>query len=351
MTESAPERTMALGREGAALPVDAPPGERRIVLYREGASSRVVDTFAEVDEANTADPASVAWIALTEPNREQVEEIARHFDLPHLAVEDAIVAHQRPKIEAYGDTLFAALRPAVYDEDEERLRVGETHVFATHRLVVTLRNGVGPDFEGIRARLDEHANLRDQGALGVVYAVLDRVVDDYAPTVAGLQEDVDEVENQVFNEEKSVSRRIYGLIREVIMLQRAVDPLGEVLDGLAARWERVVGEPRGGLSEYLRDVADHVASIRERVDGFRQLLQNIMAVEGSLVDQAQNEVMRKVSSWGGILVVPTLISSVYGMNIAPQPGFHWLFTWPITLAGMALLSVVLYLLFKRNGWL
>ncbi|MEU3306216.1 magnesium and cobalt transport protein CorA [Nocardiopsis sp. NPDC055551] len=351
MTESAPERIMALGRKDAVLPVDAPSGERRILLYREGEPTREVDGFTEVDEAIAADPATVAWVALSEPNREQVEEVADHFDLPHLAVEDAIVAHQRPKIETYGDTLFVALRPTVYDEDQERLQVGELHVFGAPSLVVTLRHGVGPDLERIRARLTEHADLRERGALGIVYAVLDRVVDDYAPAVAGLQEDVDEVENQVFSEEKGVSRRIYRLMREVIILQRAVDPLGEVLDELTERWERSKGETQGGLITYLRDVADHVSAIRERVDGFRQLLQDIMAVESSLVDQAQNEVMRKVSSWGGILVVPTLISSVYGMNIAPQPGFHWLFTWPLTLAAMAMVSLVLYLIFRRNGWL
>ena len=351
MNESAPERTMALGREGAALPTEAPPGERRVTLYREEASPREVDTFAQVHEALDADPASVAWIALTEPNREQVEEIARHFDLPHLAVEDAIVAHQRPKIETYGDTLFAVLRPTVYDEDQERLRVGEVHVFGTRNLVITLRHGGGLDFEKVRARLEEQANVRAQGTLGVIYAVLDRVVDDYAPTIAGLQEDIDEVENQVFNEEKGVSRRIYRLIREVIVLQRAVDPLGEVLGELTKRWERGGGGAADELSPYLRDVADHLAVIRERVDGFRDLLQNIMSVEGSLVDQAQNDVMRKVSSWGGILVVPTLISSLYGMNIAPGPDFHWLFNWPLTLTAMALLSLFLYLLFKRQGWL
>ena len=351
MTESAPERTMALGRDGAALPVDVPPGECRIVLYREGVSPREVAGLVEAQEELEADPEALVWIALTEPDREQMEEVGRRFDLPRLALEDTIVAHQRPKIEIYGDALFMVLRPAVYDEGAERLRVGEIHIFGTHRLVITLRHGAGLDFQEIRAVLEGREHLRDHGVLGMIHAVLDRVVDDYAPVVAGLQEAIDEVENQVFNEEKGVSRRIYRLTREVIVLQRAVDPLGEVLDGVVERWGRSERERRGELNEHLRDVADHVIVVRERVDGFRDLLQNIMSVESSLVDQAQNEVVRKVSSWGGILLVPTLVSSVYGMNIAPEPGFHWLFTWPLVLAAMALLSLFLYVLFKVQGWL
>ncbi|WP_017602479.1 magnesium and cobalt transport protein CorA [Nocardiopsis alkaliphila] len=351
MTEAAPERTMALGREGEVLPADGPPGECRIVLYRRGAPPREVAGLGDVQGALDTDPEALAWIALTEPDRGQMEEVGRRFDLPRLAVEDTIVAHQRPKVEAYGDILFMVLRPAVYDEAEERLRVGEVHLFVTPRLVITLRHGAGLDFQEIRARMEEHGHPGGQGALGVVHAVLDRVVDDYAPVVAGLQEDIDEVENQVFNEEKGVSRRIYRLTREVIVLQRAVDPLGEVLAGLLDHRDRSQGRRRSELHEHLRDVADHVTVVRERVDGFRDLLQNIMSVESSLVDQAQNDVMRKVSSWGGILVVPTLISSLYGMNIAPGPGYHWLFTWPLTLAAMALLSLLLYVLFKRQGWL
>ncbi|MBR8740838.1 magnesium and cobalt transport protein CorA [Nocardiopsis sp. MG754419] len=361
MTESAPERTMALGRKGAALPTDAPPGDCRIVLYREGERQREVDTLARAHEDLRADPSLFAWVELSSPNREQLTEAARRFDLPRLAVEDAIVAHQRPKVESYGDVLFVVLRPASYDEAQETVHVGEVHVFGARGVVITIRHDTRIDFAPIRARLEEHPRLMRHGALGVTYAVLDRVVDDYAPVIAALQEDVDDVESQVFAGEKGASRRTYRLARQVIALQRAVDPLGEVL--------RMLMTPREGadrplpaplrpaerhldeLREYLRDVADHVSVAGEHVDGFRQLLQNIMAVESSLIDQAQNEAMKKVSSWGGILVVPTLISSIYGMNIAPVHGYHWLFSWPLTLCAMVLIGLGLYMVFKRNGWL
>jgi magnesium transporter len=359
--ESAPERTMALGRDGAALPVDAPPGECRIGLYREGEAVRSASTLAEARAALDGDDRPMVWIEMTEPDRSQLLEASGLFDLPLLAVEDAIVAHQRPKVETYGEVLFLVLRPAEYDEDRESVRIGEIHVFATHDLVITIRHDTRTDFEGIRTRLRDDPRMAGHGVLGVVYAVLDRVVDDYAPTIAGLQDDVDEVESQVFAGEKGASRRTYRLARELILLQRAVDPLGRVLDELMVPLDRsghggpVIRGPHAGmrdeLREHLRDVADHVTVAREHVDGFRQLLQNIMSVESSLVDRAQNEAMKKVSSWGGILVVPTLISSIYGMNIAPQSGFHWMFSWPLTLAGMALASLTLYLVFKRNDWL
>ncbi|PWV55445.1 MULTISPECIES: magnesium and cobalt transport protein CorA [Nocardiopsis] len=361
MTESAPERTMALGRAEAALPADAPPGECRIVLYRSGERQREAATLAEAHAAVRADPSLGAWVSLTEPNRDQLREAAREFHLPRLAVEDAIVAHQRPKAETYGDVFFLVLRPATYDEDKETIRVGEVHVFGTRDVVITVRHDPSVDFERIRARLEAKPHMMGHGALGVIYAVLDRVVDDYAPVVAALQEDIDEVESAVFAGARDASQRTYRLARQIILLQRAVDPLGRVLEEImepldsperfGPNMPRPGEHHRGELREHLRDVADHVAAARDHVEGFRQLLSNIMTVESNLVDQAQNEAMKKVSSWGGILVVPTLIASIFGMNIAPQPGFHWVFNWPLVLVFMFLSSLLLYLLFRRNDWL
>ncbi|MEU3018155.1 magnesium and cobalt transport protein CorA [Nocardiopsis sp. NPDC007018] len=361
MTDSAPERTMALGRAKAALPTDAPPGECRISLYRSGERQHEAATLAEAHAAVRADPSLGVWVSLTEPNRDQLLEAAREFDLPRLAVEDAIVAHQRPKAEIYGDVFFLVLRPAAYDEREETVRVGEVHVFGKSDVVITVRHDPSVDVERIRARLEANPHLMGHGALGVIYAVLDRVVDDYAPVVAALQEDIDEVESAVLSGARNASRRTYRLAREIILLQRAVDPLGRVLEEIMAPLDRPErfgpnmpkpGEShRDELREHLRDVADHVASAQDHVEGFRQLLGNIMTVESNLVDRAQNEAMKKVSSWGGILVVPTLIASIFGMNIAPQPGFHWVFSWPLVLTFMFLSSLLLYLLFRRNDWL
>ncbi|MFE3459418.1 magnesium and cobalt transport protein CorA [Nocardiopsis aegyptia] len=363
MTDAAPERVMALGSEAAAATAPAAPGTVRAVLYRDGRRERETATPAEARRALDADPGLMAWIALTEPDPDQVTRAAHAFGLPRPAVEDVVVAHQRPKAERYREGLFLVLRPARYDTANETVRVGEIHAFTGHRFVLTVAHSDQGDTAAVRERLEEAPRLAAVGPLGVLYAVLDRVVDDYAPAVAELQDDIDEVEEQVLASDRDASRRTYRLSRQVIALQRAVDPLGEVLGDLLAGLERPEtlgsGQPRPSgdradheaVHAYVRDVADHVTAVRERVDGFRQMLQNILTVNSSLVQQAQNEAMKKVSSWGGILVVPTLISSVYGMNIAPQRGFHWAFSWPLTLAAMTLASLTLYVVFKRNDWL
>ncbi|RKS08325.1 magnesium transporter [Nocardiopsis sp. Huas11] len=361
MTDAAPERVMALGGEAVAAP--AGPGAVRSVLHRRGRLERETDTSAEARRALDEDDGLMAWVALTEPDAAQVARVAHEFGLPEPAVEDSVVAHQRPKAERYRDGLFVVLRPARYDTAREVVRVGEVHVFTGHRFVITIAHGDHGETDAVRERLEEAPRLAAIGPLGVLYAVLDRVVDDYAPAVSGLQDDIDEVEDQVLATDRDASRRTYRLSRQVIALQRAVDPLGDVLSDLLAGLERPEtlgpGQPqpygerpdREAVHAYVRDVADHVAAVRERVDGFRQMLQNILTVNSALIQQAQNEAMKKVSSWGGILVVPTLISSVYGMNIAPQRGFHWAFSWPLTLTAMTLVSITLYVVFRRRNWL
>ncbi len=358
---SAPERTMALGRAKSALPADAPPGEVWTVLYRDGHREREVDSLSEAAEAVHADQDLVAWVGMTDPDQDQLQAAADHFALPRLALEDAITAHQRPKVETYGDVLFVVLRPAHYDEEEEKVGIGEIHVFGSREFVITIRHTRQIDLTVVRERLEAEPEMLAHGPLAVLYGVLDHVVDAYAPAVAELQDDIDEVESQVLGGDLEASRRTYRLAREVIRLQRAVDPLADVLDSLLAPLERPrrdashlpqpAQEHRAELRNYLRDVADHVTATREHVDGFRQLLENLTAVHSALIGQSQNEAMKKVSSWGGILVVPTLIASVFGMNITPQPGYHWIFSWSLVLGFMAFTSLLLYFLFRRNGWM
>ncbi|MGW5880089.1 magnesium and cobalt transport protein CorA [Nocardiopsis terrae] len=362
MTESAPERTMALGGGGGVPSADAPPGEVRIGLYRDGRRQRETRSLAEAGEAAHTGSGLMAWVSMSAPNREQLLDAAHHFDLPRLALEDAIVAHQRPKVETYGDVLFVVLRPARYDQDRELVEVGEVHVFGSHDFVITIRHTEQVDFGAVRSRLEAEPGMLAHGTPAVVYGVLDQVVDAYAPAIAGLRDDIDEVENEVFAGDRDASRRTYRLARQAIRLQRAIDPLDELLDHLMAPLERPERagphpmprpdpEHRTELYHYLRDVADHARATREHADSFRQLLENITEVHSALISQAQNEAMKKISSWGGILVVPTLISSVFGMNISPQPGFHWVFSWPLVLSLMFLSALLLYVLFRRNGWL
>ena len=336
----------------------------------------VVDNAIYVDGRRAADPESLeqtyellrdehgmGWIGLYRPDDEEIASVATEFGLHELAVEDAVHAHQRPKLEHYGDTLFVVLRPARYVDPEEVVEIGELHVFVGKDFVVTVRHANKPDLALVRKRLESDPELLEHGPEAVLYAILDRVVDDYIPVVAGLQTDIDEIETQVFGGDPGVSRRIYQLSREVIEFQRACDPLLDVLDSLAdgLDQDRVDVELQRGL----RDVHDHATRVVERVDAFRQLLSNILTVNAALVGQRQNEEttrltetslaqgedVKRISSWAAILFAPTLVGGSYGMNFAAMPELQWRYGYPFALLLMVLVAVTLYAFFKRRGWL
>jgi magnesium transporter len=289
--------------------------------------------------------------------------VAEEFGLHPLAVEDAIKAHQRPKIERYDGTLFVVLRPTRYVDETETVEFGEIHVFVGEDFVVTVRHGKASTLDRVRKRLESAPKLLRKGTFAVLYAIVDRVVDDYAPVVAGLENDIDEIETEVFSGNAGVSRRIYELSREVIEFQRAVKPLTGMLDALIEGFEEYGVDPE--LQRYLRDVQDHAIQVNEQVAGFRDLLENILNVNLTLVGLSQNEEVKalteasiaqnnevkKISAWAAILFAPTLVGTVYGMNFDHMPELHWSFGYPLALALMLLVSVSLYLIFKKRGWL
>ena len=340
-----PERSVA---DAAAL-VDS-------AIYVDGRRLHSPETLADTYRMFRDEPGSMAWIGLYRPSEEQLLSLARQFALHELAVEDAIVAHQRPKLERYGDTLFVVLRPARYLDDAEEVDFGELHVFVGRDFVLTVRQGETPDLAVVRRRMESDPGLLARGPEAVLYAILDAVVDGYAPVVAGLQNDIDEIETEVFRGEASVSRRIYELSREVVEFQRAARPLLRILDALVAGFEKHGIEEE--LRSYLRDVTDHATTVAERVDSFRQMLQDILTVNATLVTQAQNEEMKaqneevkKISAWAAILFAPTLIGTIYGMNFRRMPELHWYYGYPFALALMAAVCAALYLAFKRRRWL
>ena len=333
----------------------------------------IVDSAIYVDGRRTAKPVSlqetydacrerrgVAWIGLYRPAGEEFESVAGEFELHPLAVEDAIQAHQRPKLERYGKTLFVVLKAARYLDDTETVEFGELHVFVGEDFVVTVRHAESPSIGEVRDNLEHQPELLRRGTGAILHAILDRVVDDYGPVVDGLENDIDEIETEVFGGNPNVSRRIYELSREVIEFHRATQPLVGML-------ARLIEEPviDTEVKRYLRDVQDHVLQVTERVEGFRELLQNILSVNLTLVGLAQNddinkitrasidqgEEVKKISAWAAILFAPTLVASVYGMNFDHMPELHWLVGYPFALALMGLASVTLYLVFKRRGWL
>jgi magnesium transporter len=304
----------------------------------------------------------LAWLGLYRPEPQELGELAELYDLPELAVEDAIKAHQRPKFERYGSTLFVVLKAARYLDAVEQVEFGELHLFLGREFAITVRHSESPDLSRVRRRLESEPDLLAKGSEAVLYATLDAVVDGYRPVVAGLANDIDEIETQVFGGDPGVSRRIYELSQEVLEFQRAAQPLTGILAAISAGFDKygVDEELRG----YLRDVADHVSQVNERVEAFRQQLRDILTVNATLVAQRQNEEIRelteasiaqgeevkKISAWAAILFAPTLVGTVYGMNLR-MPESDWQLGYPFALVLMAMVSVVLYLVFKRRDWI
>ena len=323
----------------------------------------IVDSAIYVDGRRAAEPRSlqetydacreqrgVAWIGLYKPSHEEFSSVAGEFGLHPLAVEDAVSAHQRPKLERYGETLFVVLRAARYVDETETVEFGELHVFVGDDFVVTVRHGEAPNLGKVRRRLEAEPELLRRGPEAILYAVMDEVVDGYAPVVEGLENDIDEIETEVFSGNAGVSRRIYELSREVIQFQRATKPLAPILQRLREGDEghHAVDEE---VRRYLRDVQDHVIQVVEQVGAFRELLASVLSVNLTLVGVGQNDEVKKISAWAAILFAPTLVAGIYGMNFDHMPELHWVFGYPFALTLMLVASVILYQVFKRRGWL
>ena len=352
----------------APEPTDVVPQAPRSSLVNSAIYSRgqrvrslttLEETYAALDEADDG----FAWIGLYRPESDELMSLAAQFGLHDLAVEDAITAHQRPKLERYGKTLFVVLRAARYLDDVEEVEFGELHLFIGSNFLISVRHSESPDLSIVRRRLEEDPELLARGSEAVLYTILDAVVDGYAPVVAGIAKDIDEIEIQVFDGDPAVSRRIYELSREVIDFQRAAQPLVGILDQISNGFDKYkIGEE---LQQYLRDVADHVVHVNERADEFRTLLRDILTVNATLVAQRQNtdmqkvgqsaneqaEQARKISGWAAILFAPSLVTGVYGMNFAFMPELQLPWAYPVALVVMLATSVTLFAIFKSRHWL
>ena len=333
-------------------------GKRAIV------PSSLENTFEELRDCRAATDC-FCWIGLLRPSPDEVRAVAAEFNLHDLAVEDTIKAHQRPKLERYGEVLFVALRPARYVDPVEVVEIGELHLFLGADFVITVRHADEPDLKLVRKRLEADPDLLRKGSYAVLYAIMDEVVDDYTPVIEQLQVDIDQIETQVFNGDPEASKRIYTLSREVIEFQRAVEPLEDVFVELRERLKEQAGPDDLELRRALRNVADHAARVLDRVDADRQLLINILNVNAALVAQRQNdeltrlteasfdqnEQVKRISSWAAILFAPSVVASIYGMNFVYMPELNWLLGYPFALTLMVLSGVLLHRVFKRRGWL
>ena len=318
------------------------------VIYVDGRRAEEPGSLEETYEA-VRQRREVSWIALYKPTEEEFGSVAGEFGLHPLAVEDPIKAPLRTKLEHYEGTLFLVLKAARYLDESETVEFGEVDIFVGENFVVTVLRGEPAALDAVRERLEGDPELLGRGPEAIFYAIIERVVDGYAPVVAGLENDIDEIETEVFSGNAGVSRRIYELSREVIEFQRATEPLPAILDRLISGSE--APEVDAELQKYLHVVQDHALRITERVEGFRQLLQNILSVNLTGASIAQNDQVKKISAWAAILFAPTLIGTVYGMNFDYMPELHWRYGYPFAMVLMLIVSVTLYLVFKRRGWL
>jgi magnesium transporter len=358
--EPAPEVSMEAHPEDVVEPV-----EQSVVdaaIYTDGVRLDAPQGVAATAHMLRERPGAMAWIGLFRPTEAQLRPVAEEFGLHEIALEDAIVAHQRPKLERYGDTLFVVLKATTYLDDLEEVEFGEIHVFVGPNFVLTVRHSRTPDLAAVRLRMEASPDLLALGPEAVLYAIFDSVVDGFAPVVAGLQKDIEEIEIQVFRGDPNVSRRIYELSGEVIEFQRSTRPLHGMLEALVAGFDKY--ETNEELQRYLRDVADHATTVTERVAGFRQNLADILTVNTTLVNQAQNEEVKRlteasyaqneevkrISAWAAIIFAPTLIGTIYGMNF-DMPELHWALGYPFALALMAITSIGLWLVFRARDWL
>ncbi|MGW4566646.1 magnesium/cobalt transporter CorA [Streptomyces sp. NPDC004561] len=296
------------------------------------------------------------WLGLHEPTDEEFASIAELFDLHPLAVEDAVEAHQRPKLEHYGDTLFAVFKTVCYVEHErltatsEVVNTGEIMAFVGQDFVITVRHGRHGSLGPLREELEADPHQLAKGPAAVLHAIADHVVDDYLSVTDAVQADIDQVETEVFSEQgaRLDPGRVYQMKRELLELKRAVVPLGRPVEELATRPIRVVAPE---IQAYFRDVLDHLIRAKEQIAAFDELLNSILQAHLAQVTVAQNEDMRKITAWAAVIAVPTMVCGVYGMNFDHMPELHWRFGYPLVMTVMAVACVALYRGFRRNGWL
>lgn len=331
------------------------------VVYVDGSPVLTDASPAEaLAEARARD--GLAWIGVTGATDDEVRALGSDLGLNRLGVLEALRGHQRSKFEQYGDDLFLVLQPARYDDASETVQCDEVDVFVSEKLVVAITRTPQVDLKQARERLEKHPEVFANGALGVVWVITELVTRGYRGVLDGVENDIDEIEEELFGEQPDVSRRIFGLQREVIDLQHATAPLPDILDrlrGLSARHHSSLGESA------FREVTDRARYVEGRVSGFRQTLDGALSIHATMVEQRRNEQMKamtetslqqndqvkKISSWAAIGFAPTLIAGIYGMNFRVLPELDWAWGYPFALGLMVVVSVGLYALFKKNDWL
>jgi magnesium transporter len=301
-----------------------------------------------ISDVLAVDDGSFVWVGLYEPEEALLDKLQEEFGLHDLAIEDAHNAHQRPKIEAYGNSLFIAVHTA--QKVDGHVRFGETHLFAGPRFLVTVRHGASLTFAQVRQRLEREPEALAHGPSVALHAVLDFVVDNFQPIASDFEQELDALEQDVFAEtyKRGTTRRLYELRKELTRMRMAVAPMQDILSQLVRTPALAIPDE---VRPYYRDVEDHAARVGETIDTLREMVSAAMNVNLSLVTVAQGEIVKKLAGWAGLLAAPTLIASWYGMNFEHMPELHGRWSYPALIGVVALVCVGLYGYLRRIRWL
>ncbi|GLR10282.1 magnesium and cobalt transport protein CorA [Mixta theicola] len=317
------------------------------IVYRNGEREEVI--VPENISGVLNEPDTFIWLGLYQPDPPFMKKMQEEFGLHELAIEDALTAHQRPKIEQYGESLFIVLKTAHLTE-ENRIELGETHFFISEKFLITVRHGASDSYAPLRMRAEERTEMLSQGVGFPLYCILDFIVDNYSNITATLGERINELEAAMFRTEfdRRAVQEVHMLRRQLLALRNAAMPVDEICNQLVRLHENIIPKP---LRAYIRDVQDHAHHVVTDTDDMREILTNAMHVNLALVTVQQNEVVKKLAGWGAILVIPTVIFSMYGMNFESMPEIHSPYGYPLSILGTLLICFVLYRRLKRSGWL
>lgn len=331
------------------MPASAPTLPQCVVncaVYRDGIRTDI--SLDQISDALAIDDGSFVWVGLYEPEETLLDKLQEEFCLHDLAIEDAQHAHQRPKIEAYGNSLFLAVHTAQLVENH--VRFGETHAFVGPRFLVTVRHGASLSYRHVRARFEREPELLSQGPAFALYGILDFIVDNYQPIVNEFRDELNALEHEILAAtwRKDTIVKLYELKKELTQLRLAIAPLQDILAQLTRTQMTQVTEE---AKLYFRDVLDHVVRLNDAIDTLREMLSAAMSVNLSLVTIQQGETVKKLAGWAALLAAPTLIASWYGMNFEFMPELHGKYSYFILIGGVVTVCAVLYRYLKKVRWL